>query len=591
MEGLQDANPNSTATASFAMSSSRPPSSGPPSSFSNHHPQRLSQVNLQSNFPVDASPNIRAPPIPTPPPSLHSSSPSAGNTASNSPENQQAASGTPQQRPHIIPELEALFNGQRPAPPRPMHPRHSQQHQTRPAPQYQHPPNVPSQHGPNRMAGPSLFVPPPVHLPQQPPQFYYQPHIHPLPQPQILPPQPHQFSQPRLSRIQTHSDPSASRQPGPSSAPAQSNAPKHNAFPVGVPAPTAPTNGGDPYLTAFEVLKPTKDLLEKTWSATVSTIQREVVAHSGTQHNLARMEAEYRRLWTKYEQCDAERARAVQELQAFKAPAGIDQRNFSPALLGAAHQSLRKQFDELLDKRESFFSPLPSPPLLQALCASVPTARFECIGVEAYLLLLWRAGLQDAHRERNARMLAEQQLAEVTERLKQTTSDPPQIRPRPHTQRPLKGGREREADEGGCGGGGSDGEHPRKRVRISDTQTMTTHEQAHQDGHGTVQEPMPVTDAEPAAVADTAASPARAQLGIQHINLVYWNTGDTLVCRMCQHRRQNTDATVPIVSFHTNASWTELRGHCEEHHPAACEALLTLSPSELAEMRQRVIKQ
>ena len=56
------------------------------------------------------------------------------------------------------------------------------------------------------------------------------------------------------------------------------------------------------------------------------------------------------------------------------------------------------------------------------------------------------------------------------------------------------------------------------------------------------------------------------------------------------HRRQHTDATIPVASFPLNASGKDLIGHCEESHPAACESLATLRPEEVAEMRQRLGK-
>ena len=58
----------------------------------------------------------------------------------------------------------------------------------------------------------------------------------------------------------------------------------------------------------------------------------------------------------------------------------------------------------------------------------------------------------------------------------------------------------------------------------------------------------------------------------------------------CRHRRQHTDATIPVASFPLNASGKDLIGHCEESHPAACESLATLRPEEVAEMRQRLGK-
>jgi hypothetical protein len=45
--------------------------------------------------------------------------------------------------------------------------------------------------------------------------------------------------------------------------------------------------------------------------------------------------------------------------------------------------------------------------------------------------------------------------------------------------------------------------------------------------------------------------------------------------------------TVPR-KFPVKASWAELIGHCQEAHPRSCEELEKLSPSQVAELRQRM---
>ena len=47
------------------------------------------------------------------------------------------------------------------------------------------------------------------------------------------------------------------------------------------------------------------------------------------------------------------------------------------------------------------------------------------------------------------------------------------------------------------------------------------------------------------------------------------------------------DSTTDVATFPLSAAYTELVGHCEMEHDAALEALASMSPGEIAEMRQR----
>jgi hypothetical protein len=49
-------------------------------------------------------------------------------------------------------------------------------------------------------------------------------------------------------------------------------------------------------------------------------------------------------------------------------------------------------------------------------------------------------------------------------------------------------------------------------------------------------------------------------------------------------------AKVTITKFQVkNVSWHELIGHCRTEHPKTCQELEKLGPSQIAEMKQRVM--
>lgn len=51
----------------------------------------------------------------------------------------------------------------------------------------------------------------------------------------------------------------------------------------------------------------------------------------------------------------------------------------------------------------------------------------------------------------------------------------------------------------------------------------------------------------------------------------------------------NSSPSTPTApkKFPVKATWAELIGHCQEAHPKSCEELEKLSPSQVAELRQR----
>ncbi|KAF8495125.1 hypothetical protein F5888DRAFT_580533 [Russula emetica] len=85
---------------------------------------------------------------------------------------------------------------------------------------------------------------------------------------------------------------------------------------------------------------------------------------------------------------------------------------------------------------------------------------------------------------------------------------------------------------------------------------------------------------------DVVSAPRK--IGIQHIQLVYETVGETLQCRMCLLRKRELDEDTPVAMYSVSASYSELVGHCEEEHEAALDALACMTPSDIAEMQQRM---
>jgi hypothetical protein len=48
------------------------------------------------------------------------------------------------------------------------------------------------------------------------------------------------------------------------------------------------------------------------------------------------------------------------------------------------------------------------------------------------------------------------------------------------------------------------------------------------------------------------------------------------------------DEDTPVATYSVSASYNELVGHCEQEHEAALDALACMTPSEIAEMQQRM---
>jgi hypothetical protein len=85
---------------------------------------------------------------------------------------------------------------------------------------------------------------------------------------------------------------------------------------------------------------------------------------------------------------------------------------------------------------------------------------------------------------------------------------------------------------------------------------------------------------------DVVSAPRK--IGIQHIQLVYETVVKMLQCRMCLLRKRELDEDTPVAAYLAGASYNELVGHCEQEHEAALDALACMTPSEIAEMQQRM---
>jgi len=86
------------------------------------------------------------------------------------------------------------------------------------------------------------------------------------------------------------------------------------------------------------------------------------------------------------------------------------------------------------------------------------------------------------------------------------------------------------------------------------------------------------------------------KLGINHMDLLYKTEKEVMVCRICLSLEQNANSTTAerrkakadTKKFPLNASWADLINHCQTEHTKACEDMEKLSPSQLAEMKQRM---
>jgi len=86
------------------------------------------------------------------------------------------------------------------------------------------------------------------------------------------------------------------------------------------------------------------------------------------------------------------------------------------------------------------------------------------------------------------------------------------------------------------------------------------------------------------------------KLGINHMDLLYKTEKEEMVCRVCLSLEQNPNSTTAdrrkaksnTKKFPLNASWADLINHCQTEHAKACEDMEKLSPSQIAELKQRM---
>ncbi|KAJ7695865.1 hypothetical protein B0H14DRAFT_3658419 [Mycena olivaceomarginata] len=91
------------------------------------------------------------------------------------------------------------------------------------------------------------------------------------------------------------------------------------------------------------------------------------------------------------------------------------------------------------------------------------------------------------------------------------------------------------------------------------------------------------------------ASPAKAHLPLEYVDIMYLPTDDKLVCRVCLlaasgsgSGRPTSGARGPIKAFLPGASWDMLRRHCEETHADACRDVVGLGQAGVQELRRRL---
>ncbi|KDQ52051.1 hypothetical protein JAAARDRAFT_210810 [Jaapia argillacea MUCL 33604] len=83
-------------------------------------------------------------------------------------------------------------------------------------------------------------------------------------------------------------------------------------------------------------------------------------------------------------------------------------------------------------------------------------------------------------------------------------------------------------------------------------------------------------------------SASKPKLGFKHIDLVYHQGKDRMICRLCILRRK-TEPTAPTTWFPLTASYDRLIEHCETEHPPFCEAVYPMSSAQLGELRQQLL--
>ncbi|KAI0246782.1 hypothetical protein BJV78DRAFT_1251630 [Lactifluus subvellereus] len=366
-----------------------------------------------------------------------------------------------------------------------------------------------------------------------------------------------------------------------------------------------------PVVAAFRVLQPAKALLEKTWATAIAAVQHELAVVQ-TEHT--RGAREQQRLAELLQRAQAERAQALQALQETQAQlrdcrANIQlerrarlhvERKLAEVLkqctCGAA-AAVKKPHPPSLPTQLSLTSsssPLPPSPVAPAPGLATVNSKDHPALVHTPAPRTGPSSPADKPRELRREREEETADGESAPKRRRITPTPaptssparpatavatapwsapvPGAVPSPKVAEPQKAAEVIvPADE-------APGSHLQDAPQSAPTPDSTLPQLV----------AAPEQSEDPNAAADVAAVPRK--IGIQHIQLAYETVGQTLQCRMCLLRKREVDEDTQVATYPMGAAYAELVGHCEKEHEAALDALASMTPSEIAEMQQRMQK-
>ncbi|KAI9433322.1 hypothetical protein H4582DRAFT_2101723 [Lactarius indigo] len=346
-----------------------------------------------------------------------------------------------------------------------------------------------------------------------------------------------------------------------------------------------------PALAAFKVLQPAKELLEQTWAAAIAAVQQEFAA---VHAELGRSAREKQALTELLQRLQGERMQALHALRNTQMELKQCMGNFQNERRTRVHLERRlAEMTQLIEKctcgaasAKTSPSTVTPPPLV--VLDHGPPAPSPVPSSPASAPVLAKAAEDSVVRTQTPTSAPGSSPRTTT----QSSSSPSPGAVRSSVRR-----YKREEDDA------EEGESATKRRRIERTPTPTSPPAPVSEVADIREAPAPVDKTpatQPQALQEqpspktaqpetpkTSPTVPRRKIGIQHIQLVYETVGSTLQCRMCLLRKREVDPTTHVTTFPVSAAYPDLVGHCEQEHDAALEALASMSPGEIAEMRQR----
>ncbi|KAI9510992.1 hypothetical protein F5148DRAFT_1175087 [Russula earlei] len=353
-------------------------------------------------------------------------------------------------------------------------------------------------------------------------------------------------------------------------------------------------------IAAFRALQPVKALLEQTWSTAIACVQQELAV---VQSELVRSSREQQRLSQQLKRSQVERAHALHALQDMKAKLGESVTTIQVERV--ARLQLERKLAELSTQcicgaatvmkltaapLPSLSQPLPSSSSSSLLPSSpaVITPTLATVNGEGGVSQVppvapTLASFPPADMPRELRREREEETVDEETSPKRRRITPTVISEHPNLATPAPLPQPLSTPEvSGV-----------KKAAEADV-LADTHAASHplhgQRPESPPQESKQARDQpEGPLSADADATPAHPKIGIRHIQLVYETVEQTLRCRMCMLRKREIDEDTQVATYPLGAAYDELVGHCEQEHEAALDALASMSPSDIAEMHQRML--